>query len=92
MLCETYAQRSETQAFNNTGKVTLLSGTPPITIGINGIFQSQATFDLGTKITITCDQLKNPPTLTSDGSFSVMISHPSAAPTTVATGMQVKMT
>lgn len=89
IVCETYAQRTVTQAFNNTGKVTLVSEGPPIVIRIEGLFQSKAVFDLGTKITITCDLLKNPPDLLAAGAFSVTISNPIAAPQTVSNGMQV---
>lgn len=38
IVCETYAQRTVTQAFNNTGKVTLISEGPPIQIRIEGLF------------------------------------------------------
>jgi hypothetical protein len=58
---------------------------------IEGLFLSHATFDLGTKITINCDQLKNPPFLTASGSFTISISHPSAATGVVSTGMQIRM-
>lgn len=91
ILCDTYSQRSLTQAFNNTGKLTLTSAVPPLVVTIEGIFVSRTTFDLGTKITVICDQLKNPTTLAASGSFSVSISHPTAPTSTVSTGMSVKM-
>lgn len=90
--CETYAQLSSTQAFNNTGTVTLLSASSPITIEIRGIFQSKLVFDIGSRITIACDKLKNPPTLSPSTSFAVQISNPLAATLTRDTGMAATMT
>jgi len=60
ILCDTFAQRSPSQIFKNSGVVKLDSLLPPLVLNIEGIFQSKDIFDKGTKITINCGQLKNP--------------------------------
>ena len=60
ILCDTFAQRSPSQIFKNSGVVKLDSLVPPLVLNIEGIFPSKDIFDKGTKITINCGQLKNP--------------------------------
>lgn len=85
ILCDTFAERSPSQIFKNSGSIKL--DRDPLVITIEGIFPSKVIFDKGTKITIICGQLKNPTVLTITSSFQVIISNPSASPGVVATGM-----
>ncbi len=68
-----------------------MNASPPLLVQFEGLFLSKAKFDLGTKIVVVCDQLRNPKSLNASGSFSIIMSHPSAPTSTVSTGMQIRM-
>ena len=50
ILCGTYAVRQDTQAFNNTGVVTLIQKSPSLKVKVEGLFQENADFKLGSKV------------------------------------------
>ena len=89
--CDTYGHWYGGQTFINQGKVTLTHPSAPLLVTFEGLFLSKAKFDLGTKLIVVCDQLRNPQSLNASGSFSIIMSHPSAPTSTVSTGMQIRM-
>ena len=55
-----------------------MTKTPSLKVKVEGLFQENADFKLGSKINLICDQLQNPTSLTPSGSFSVEVTNPVA--------------
>jgi hypothetical protein len=69
----------------------LIQKSPSLKVKVEGLFQENADFKLGSKVHLICDQLRNPIGLNPSGSFAVEVSNPVAASKLVSDGMSIQM-